>query len=106
MVTRTQYAEVVAHFLEELSNALAARGDHVARHPDVRRRLTELRAEWTDPAVTDGERLRAAAALARLAAEAQEVAFVDECYVDYERAADAGASTTAGPGTGGVAPAL
>jgi hypothetical protein len=105
MVTRTEYATVVAHFLEELSNVLLG-GNHLAHHPDVRDRLAELSAEWSDPVVADDERLRAAAALVRLAVEAQGDALVEESYADYVRTAEAGAGATAGSAAGGGAPAL
>jgi hypothetical protein len=91
MVTEAQYATVVQHFLEELSNVLAARADHLARHAEVRQRAAELRAEWQEAwqeaAPSDGELLRAAAALTRLGIDGHWPALVREAHADFVHSA-------------------
>lgn len=84
MVTQAQYAAVVEHFLEELSNHFLARGEHFARHADVRTRILELSAYWGDVETSDGDRLCGAAALARLSVEVHWETLVAEAYSDFD----------------------
>jgi len=85
MVTQEQYAAVVQHFLEELSNELAVRADVFARHPEVEERAAELLADWRATPPSDEELLRAAAALARIGIDAHWSSLLPDAYADFLR---------------------